>query len=70
MTEMERAAVVESATVLHRVLMEHSDRVDTAAADYRAMVQLNSAIVEAIRALTGDDPAWMRLYTGWPFGGA
>ncbi|ATN34725.1 hypothetical protein ACO34A_13035 [Rhizobium sp. ACO-34A] len=66
MSETERAEIVDAATALHRVLADNLGRVDPVAADYGAMDALNGAIVDAIRSLTGEEPSWMRLRTGWP----
>lgn len=66
LSETERAEIVDAATALHRALMGCSASINATSADYHAMAQLNGAIVETVRAVTGEDPPWMRLRTGWP----
>ena len=64
LSDLERERFAREATEAHRRLLPYTTALSPLCDDYRAVAQLERAIIEAIRAVTGEDPEWMKAGPG------
>ena len=65
LTETERARFVQEATEAHRRLHAYMNVLSPLCEDYRAVMRLSDALIEAIREVTGDEPEWCKVQPSW-----
>jgi hypothetical protein len=63
-SELNRARLLEQSRAYCRTLNELTASVSPVSEDYLAVSNLNAAVLETIRAVTGDMAPWVRPVTG------
>lgn len=63
-SELNRALLLEQSRAYCRMLNELSSSVSPVSDDYLAIIDLNAAVLETIKAITGEMAPWVRPVTG------
>jgi membrane-associated PAP2 superfamily phosphatase len=66
LSEHEVERFLADATAFFGTINKRQMRIAPSSAHYRALWALNDAVIEAIKAITGKDPPWMRPNTRPP----
>ena len=61
LTDFERERFAREAAEMHSRLIPHMIALSPLSDDYKAVARLSSAIQDAIREITGEDPEWCRV---------
>ena len=65
LTVMERERFVRDVTEMYRKLHAYTLALTPLCDEYKAVMKLSDALIEAIRDVTGDDPEWCKVQPSW-----
>ena len=65
LTDTERARFVQEASEMHRKLNAYTIALTPLCDEYKAVMRLSDALVDAIRDVTDDEPEWCKVQPSW-----